>query len=125
MNQLPLQDFDANYCKTLDRKERQAMNKLADMKREAAGRGTLVKCTNLANSVCEGCKNVINTGDKAVFAKLASQDKYWHPECFVCFGCKEQIADFIYFLHEGNIYCGRHFAEQFRPRCAACDEVRT
>lgn len=32
--------------------------------------------------------------------------------------------DLIYFYHEGEIYCGRHYAQLLDiPRCFACDEV--
>lgn len=31
--------------------------------------------------------------------------------------------DLIYFQQDGRIYCGRHHAELFRPRCASCDQV--
>ena len=29
----------------------------------------------------------------------------------------------IYFLHTGQVYCGRHFAEVDGHRCSGCDEV--
>ncbi len=123
MNQLPPQDFDPKYCNTLDRREKQAMNKLADTKREAAGRGKPLDYDGLGGLSCEGCGKLLQIGEKAVFIQVNETQKQWHVGCFKCFSCNEQIADFIYFLYEGNIYCGRHYAEQFRARCAACDEV--
>ena len=59
-----------------------------------------------------------------IFAKLAGPEKCWHPECFVCHTCQELLVDLIYFYHDGNIYCGRHYGEILGIRCAACDEVR-
>ena len=31
--------------------------------------------------------------------------------------------DMIYFFSEGDVYCGRHFAELDGHRCSGCDEV--
>ena len=62
-------------------------------------------------------------GDIAIFASRAGPNACWHPACFVCVVCKEQLVDLIYFHREGKIYCGRHNAEPLKPRCAACDEV--
>lgn len=47
----------------------------------------------------------------------------WHPSCFVCCLCHELLVDLIYFYEGGGVYCGRHHAEQLKPRCAACDEI--
>ncbi len=34
------------------------------------------------------------------------------------------LADLIYFFVDGDIFCGRHYAEKMNiPRCKACDEV--
>ena len=58
-----------------------------------------------------------------MFASRAGEDKCWHPGCFVCSICNNLLVDLIYFFKEGAIYCGRHYAELYKPRCAACDEV--
>ena len=49
----------------------------------------------------------------------------WHPVCFTCCQCNELLSELIYFWEEKQrkLYCGRHHAEQIKPRCAACDEV--
>ena len=59
-----------------------------------------------------------------MFASRAGEDKCWHPGCFACVVCNNILVDLIYFYKDGGIYCGRHYAELFKPRCAACDEVR-
>ena len=41
----------------------------------------------------------------------------------MCAICNNLLVDLIYFFKEGAIYCGRHYAELYKPRCAACDEV--
>ena len=30
----------------------------------------------------------------------------------------------MFFHSDGDIFCGRHYAEISKPRCGACDEVR-
>lgn len=62
-------------------------------------------------------------GDPAVYAERAGYDKLWHPGCFVCYTCGELLVDMIYFWKNGNLYCGRHYCDSERPRCAGCDEV--
>lgn len=41
LSQLPPQDFDPKFCSTLNRRQKQAMNKMGDIKKEAAGKGKL------------------------------------------------------------------------------------
>ncbi len=72
---------------------------------------------------CANCNEKLQGGDVAIFADRAGPDKCWHPECFVCNTCNELLVDLIYFYKDGNIYCGRHYGELTRVRCAACDEV--
>lgn len=63
-------------------------------------------------------------GDPAVYAERAGYDKLWHPACFVCCTCSELLVDMIYFWKNGKLYCGRHYCDSEKPRCAGCDEVR-
>ena len=60
----------------------------------------------------------------AVFAARAGSDICWHPQCFVCKTCDELLVDLVYFFKDNDIFCGRHYADFFRPRCRACDEVK-
>ena len=60
----------------------------------------------------------------AVFAcRMKNSNALWHPGCFCCNDCKELLVDLVYFYKDEQIYCGRHHAEKYRPRCCACDEV--
>ena len=72
---------------------------------------------------CHRCEGEIEAGDIAVFAPKAGEDLCWHAACFVCSTCEELLVDLCYCHKDGIIYCERHYAEQIRPRCAACDEV--
>jgi len=72
---------------------------------------------------CSECKEVLKISDVVVRADRAGAERYWHPACFICAECKELLVDLIYFYHDDKIYCGRHYCELHKPRCAACDEV--
>ncbi|XP_041460122.1 testin-like isoform X3 [Lytechinus variegatus] len=72
---------------------------------------------------CVKCGENMSGGDVAVFAERAGVDKCWHPGCFRCTTCNELLVDLIYFFKGDNIYCGRHYADTLKPRCAACDEL--
>lgn len=62
-------------------------------------------------------------GEPAVYAERAGYDKLWHPGCFVCCNCSELLVDMIYFWKKDQLYCGRHYGDSEKPRCAGCDEV--
>ncbi|KAM8861203.1 testin [Synchiropus picturatus] len=72
---------------------------------------------------CHHCKQPMRLGDPAVFAERAGYDKLWHPACFVCCTCGELLVDMIYFWKKGKLYCGRHYGDSEKPRCAGCDEL--
>ncbi|XP_057244144.1 LIM and cysteine-rich domains protein 1 [Malurus melanocephalus] len=58
-----------------------------------------------------------------VYADRAGYSRQWHPACFVCCRCSEPLVDLIYFWKSGAAWCGRHYCESVRPRCAGCDEI--
>jgi len=73
---------------------------------------------------CHKCSEALLAGDVAVFAERAGKQAAWHPQCFVCCTCEELLVDLIYFYHNGEVYCGRHYAQLLNiPRCFACDEL--
>lgn len=72
---------------------------------------------------CRGCGEVISKGSVAVVAPRCGEEATWHPACFTCATCKELLVDLVYCVWEETVLCGRHYAEQLKPRCAACDEV--
>uniref|UniRef100_A0A8C3RPI7 LIM and cysteine-rich domains protein 1 n=2 Tax=Chelydra serpentina TaxID=8475 RepID=A0A8C3RPI7_CHESE len=72
---------------------------------------------------CEICKQVVPTDCPVVYVDRAGYNRQWHPACFVCYKCSEPLVDLIYFWKNGAVWCGRHYCESIRPRCAACDEI--
>ncbi|KAL1239914.1 Prickle-like protein [Trichinella spiralis] len=124
--QLPPQDNDARYCRSLSAKEEKELRIFSQRrKREALGRGTVQMLHRLLrrDMACRQCCQRFQIGEVAVFAHRLNSTTAWHPCCFVCHTCQELLIDLIYFHKDGNIYCGRHHAEILKPRCAACDEI--
>lgn len=75
------------------------------------------------NYSCHRCQQPMKKGEPAVYAERAGYDKLWHPGCFVCCTCTELLVDMIYFWKKGQLYCGRHYGDSEKPRCAGCDEL--
>ncbi|XP_033823725.1 testin [Periophthalmus magnuspinnatus] len=75
------------------------------------------------NFTCHQCRGPMRVGDPAVYAERAGYDKMWHPACFVCVTCQELLVDMIYFWKKGKMFCGRHYGDSEKPRCAGCDEL--
>uniref|UniRef100_A0A914D7N9 Uncharacterized protein n=1 Tax=Acrobeloides nanus TaxID=290746 RepID=A0A914D7N9_9BILA len=124
--QLPPQDSDARYCGNLNQTEENELNLFeAARKRECLGRG-VIKSLPYDNRkrYCHQCKTPISAEDLVITAPERFGDRtFWHPKCFVCVECQELLVDLIYFRHNDNVFCGRHHAEQIKPRCAHCDEL--
>ncbi|NXA41914.1 LMCD1 protein, partial [Eudromia elegans] len=85
-----------------------------------APRGT-DRCSPLQH--CELCKQPVPPDCPVVYADRAGYSRQWHPACFVCCKCSEPLVDLIYFWKSGALWCGRHYCESLRPRCAGCDEL--
>lgn len=82
----------------------------------------------LSCSVCPqecgaACHAPLKCGSLAVYASKLGL--LCHPTCFRCSECKELLVDLAYCVHDDALFCERHYAEQLKPRCAACDEVST
>ncbi|KAG5677372.1 hypothetical protein PVAND_007136 [Polypedilum vanderplanki] len=122
LQQLPPHDNSVRYCHSLTEEERKELQLFSTQrKRDALGRGTVKQLA--VNQQCEGCNDVMMSGDIAVYASRLGTNVCWHPSCFICTVCKELLVDLIYFHREGKLYCGRHHAETLKPRCSACDEI--
>ena len=72
---------------------------------------------------CPQCHQMVGANEIGVVAPKFGNRTLWHPSCFVCCVCEELLVDLTYCVHDDLLYCERHYAEQLKPRCAACDEV--
>ncbi|KAL9916921.1 protein prickle isoform X3 [Glossina fuscipes] len=122
LHQLPPHDNEVRYCHSLTDEERKELRLFSTQrKRDALGRGNVRQL--MSARPCDGCDELISTGDIAVFASRLGPNASWHPACFSCCVCRELLVDLIYFHRDGRLYCGRHHAETLKPRCSACDEI--
>ncbi|XP_068015879.1 prickle-like protein 4 [Melanerpes formicivorus] len=124
LQQLPPQDCDERYCPGLAEEERRQLRAFsARRRREALGQGLACPVPGPCHGCpCKKCGRRLNKGDPGILASRLG-DQFWHPACFSCHFCHQPLVDLIYFQQDGRIYCGRHHAELFRPRCASCDQL--
>ncbi|XP_006132868.2 LIM and cysteine-rich domains protein 1 isoform X1 [Pelodiscus sinensis] len=95
----------------------------ATSKPSVATNGALSDASTGVEYCCEICKEVVPADYPVVYVDRAGYNRLWHPACFVCYKCSEPLVDLIYFWKNGAVWCGRHYCESIRPRCAACDEI--
>uniref|UniRef100_A0A8B9TMC9 Prickle-like protein 4 n=1 Tax=Anas platyrhynchos TaxID=8839 RepID=A0A8B9TMC9_ANAPL len=123
LQQLPPQDCDERYCPGLAEEERKQLRAFsARRRREALGQGQECPPPPSPSLRTLQCGRRLNKGDPGISASRLG-DHFWHPSCFSCHFCRQPLVDLIYFQQDGRIYCGRHHAELFRPRCASCDQL--
>ncbi len=48
------------------------------------------------------------------------RDQPWHKECFLCIGCKEQLAGQRFTSRDDFTYCLNCFCNLFAKKCASC-----
>jgi len=123
LNQIPPQDFDMRYCHDLSEEEKEEFALyLKLVQTESIGKGISNLYSSSASKDCNDCNSPIASGVKYISTERMSE-KIWHSHCFKCEMCKEPLIDEIYFQYSDNIYCGRHFGENYKQRCTSCDEL--
>ncbi|KAM4700997.1 prickle-like protein 4 [Discoglossus pictus] len=123
---LPPQDCDERFCTALGEQERRELQRFSAHRRlHCMRRGVTSPVTQeTPNHGCMRCGVRIKRDEIAVHTDQAQEDGlFWHLGCFVCETCHLPLSQFIFFLQDGKIYCGRHHAELSRARCAACDQL--
>ncbi|KAM0737256.1 Four and a half LIM domains protein 2 [Formica fusca] len=119
--QLPKQDLARAYCRHLDPKHASSADDFMAARNEIAldiGSAQEVLERDLE---CGVCGLSLKYGSLAVSASKLGL--LYHPACFSCADCKELLVDLAYCVHDDTLFCERHYAEQLKPRCAACDEL--
>ncbi|KAG1667300.1 Protein prickle [Nymphon striatum] len=145
MLQLPKQDFALAYCKFLEKSNYQSYEDFVNARDDIAldigyahdGLEHPMIDLKTSNIVVDGiaiytnyaqlrnanrCQELMEIGDVAVVTSKFGDSTVWHPSCFVCTTCEELLIDLTYCVKDGNVFCERHYAEQLKPRCSACDE---
>ena len=84
---------------------------------------------------CRGCSSPLMIGEMVVqVGRFKDGENYFHPGCFMCSECGELLVDLRCYVDFGweergkegaeqRLFCGRHFSDNRRPRCAGCDET--
>ncbi|KAG8198196.1 hypothetical protein JTE90_015294 [Oedothorax gibbosus] len=121
--QLPKQDLAAAYCKFLERDFSLGFEDFVNTRNEMALDIGYVRDHSETDTECKKCGGFISMGDVCVVAPKLGESVSFHPSCFLCATCEELLVDLTYCVREGALYCERHYAEQIKPRCSACDEV--
>uniref|UniRef100_A0A8K9Y2Y3 Four and a half LIM domains protein 3 n=1 Tax=Oncorhynchus mykiss TaxID=8022 RepID=A0A8K9Y2Y3_ONCMY len=68
---------------------------------------------------CTRCKKALAKGG------VTYRDEPWHKECFVCTGCKVQLAGQHFTSREDNPYCLKCFGSLYSKKCEACSKPIT
>ncbi|KAI1286624.1 Four and a half LIM domains protein 2 [Halotydeus destructor] len=122
MYQIPPQDLDVEYCQYVEPQYKKYFQRFAQIRsEEALDVGYTRECTE-SEATCIRCGKDIESGHPVVIAPKYGEGHLWHPLCFRCHSCHDQLMNLTYCLKKGAIYCERHYAETFKPRCTACDE---
>lgn len=123
MLQLPRQDLALSYCQHISEQDYDAFEAFVNQRNEHAldiGHVKSLRRDKLAS--CGGCRKIIARESVAVIAPRL-QDRAYHPGCFVCSACHELLVDLTYCVRGDKLFCERHYAETYRPRCFGCDEL--
>ncbi|KAK2702965.1 prickle planar cell polarity protein 3-A-like isoform X2 [Artemia franciscana] len=121
--QLPRQDLNLQYCRHLETQHRNDYISFINARNEIALDYGYVKQGTTKPMPCYGCGSRIPANSMTVMAPKFGESIGWHPSCFSCTECGEILVDLAYCIHEDQVYCERHYAEQLKPRCSACDEL--
>ncbi|KAI5613532.1 four and a half LIM domains 2b [Silurus asotus] len=63
---------------------------------------------------CVQCKKPITTGG------VTYHEQPWHKDCFLCTGCKEQLAGQRFTSQDGFPYCLTCYCNLYAKKCAFC-----
>ncbi|CAD1479218.1 unnamed protein product, partial [Heterotrigona itama] len=118
--QLPKQDLATAYCRHLNPKHVNSADDFMTARNEIALDIGSVQEILETDVNCGACDVLLPYGSLVVSA--SKLDLFYHPACFRCTKCKELLVDLAYCVHDNTLFCERHYAEQLKPRCAACDE---
>ncbi|XP_063991967.1 uncharacterized protein Lmpt isoform X1 [Diachasmimorpha longicaudata] len=119
--QLPKQDLARAYCRHLEPQHSASADDFMAARNEIALDIGTVQEVFERNHECGTCHESIKYGSLVIMASKLGQ--FYHPVCFKCTHCDELLVDLAYCVHDDALYCERHYAEELKPRCAACDEL--
>lgn len=63
---------------------------------------------------CDGCDDPVSG------QTFKTNGKHWHPDCFKCQSCRQNLVHIAYYENQGLPYCALDYHELFSPRCDFC-----
>ncbi|XP_026522284.1 four and a half LIM domains protein 5 [Notechis scutatus] len=88
--------------------------------------------SNEYSSKCFHCKRTIMPGKitgswrwVVTNGGVTYHDQPWHKECFLCTGCKKQLAEHRFMSKDEHPFCLECFSGHFAKKCVACTEPIT
>ncbi|KAI7889789.1 uncharacterized protein EV154DRAFT_513393 [Mucor mucedo] len=63
---------------------------------------------------CDGCDGPVSG------QTFKTNGKHWHPDCFKCQSCRQNLVHIAYYENKGLPYCALDYHELFSPRCDFC-----
>ncbi|GAU90086.1 hypothetical protein RvY_02556-1 [Ramazzottius varieornatus] len=65
-------------------------------------------------STCAGCQTAIKG------SSISAMEQSWHPDCFVCDGCRKSFTEKTFHTRDNKPYCNTCFLSKFAPKCSGC-----
>ncbi|KAI8991513.1 hypothetical protein BDF20DRAFT_798872, partial [Mycotypha africana] len=63
---------------------------------------------------CGGCDKLLSG------QAITTSGKHWHPRCFKCQACHQNLEHIAFYEKDGLPYCALDYHELFSPRCDYC-----
>ncbi|MEQ2250388.1 hypothetical protein ILYODFUR_000213 [Ilyodon furcidens] len=79
--------------------------------------------------LCEGCYQASlelcwTCGEIITDQIIRAIERTYHPSCFTCTTCKQQIGAQAFAQGEvGEVYCLQDYYRKYAPKCSACDQL--
>lgn len=75
-------------------------------------------CYQASLELCWACGEVIK------HQVMRALERAYHPQCFICTTCKEQIGEQRFAQGEvGEVYCLPDYYRKYAPKCNACNQL--
>ncbi|XP_072308386.1 filamin-binding LIM protein 1 [Eucyclogobius newberryi] len=75
-------------------------------------------CYQASLELCWACGEVIK------YQVMRALERAYHPQCFMCTTCKQQIGEQRFAQGEvGEVYCLPDYYRKYAPKCRACNQL--
>lgn len=75
-------------------------------------------CYQASLDLCWAC------GEAVTDHMIRALERAYHPSCFTCATCKQQIGEQAFAQGEvGEVYCLQDYYKKYAPKCSACNQL--